>query len=932
MKERFKIGKEWKRYSWTFKPENFKHLNFRYMRIKIFGGITKGSLWVDGVQLEEGGKESEYEALPLEFGASIDQPYKLYNVTELNDAAINLYFRNNSSKEADFKIKYRITDYWDKEVASGSVEEKVKADGNAKKLLKIPSDLPIGYYRVNFDSADGKLHDEAIFGIYKEMAYKGFLPFDWPLGYNKSEGNPIVRKLGFGWVRCWNFKFKDIWPEKDKLDFAKQDLIVKRCQDAKLNIMPVLGTSLARSKHHKDGNKFIPKWAIERTAKSSKKGSWALDVSFPRIDAWKAYVKALVSRYKDRIKVWEVMNEPNCWLIPEEYAPYMKATYEAAKEADPDCIIVGVCATSDWSGEPAPWTKRVLEIDGCKSLDALSIHMYGGCSPEAYRGIGTDGMLNHLKGMLKEFGRDIPIWHTEKSFNTTEVGYSPEKLNYPGVYLRESGFKVPNFRDKAEFMIRESLIDSTVGKGPYFWFGAISNDIYIMSNSNVYGLQHIEFDGSPCPELIAANGLARMLEGRQKPQELIKLGASIYCALYQGEKGTLAAVWDSEKKAELKIKSKDAPFNIYNFFGVQLPQSNDLKLTGCPLYLTFNGKKADEIKALLIDSEISGEKFTFSGGLELNDGTPGIAAYLFNRTMKNVKAELAVNGIPAQWKLPENEITQDCAANKYNRFFFPASLPESSSEPVKIKVYADKQSSELSLLPYNSLNELKAVLSATDKAEAFEAGKIIIDGDLSDWSEAGFCGAATAEKVKRGRENWKDAMDLSVEMRFRYDAECLYVAAKVYDNTFERNAPANRAYSSDSIELFIGLDPASKEAALKSSAVKNRTGKYDYQIILAPGMGSGKYTKATAWNCKLKNDGGMKIESKLFKYGYILEAAIPLDALKKDYKAEKGIKILVTFQAKDTDVRKEASNKAIFWTGDDYNWLNPQNWGELTLK
>lgn len=922
------VGKEWKRYAWTFKPDKFKLLNYRYPAIGINQRTTKGCLWVDNVQLEAGAL-GVYKSIPLEFGASIDQPYKLFNVNELSRAAINLYFRNNSDQNAEFKINYSITDYWDKIVAQGNVNCKVEAGKNFKHLVNIPS-LPVGYYRVNFDGIDRNFHDEAIFGIYKEMDYKGLLPLDWPIGCDASEGNPIVRKLGFGWTRCWNFVFKHMCPEDGKFEFEKTDIIAKRCKDANLNLMPILGPSFARASYHKNGNFFVPEWGTARKGKSNQKGSLVEDVSFPKISAWKSYIKAVVSRYKNSIKVWEILNEPNCWLTPEEYAVYMKAAYEAAKEADPNCIIVGVCATSDWGGEPAPWTRRVLEIDGYRHLDVLSIHMYSNQAPETYKGKGSDGMLKYLKKIMRKFGRDIPIWHSEKSHNTTITGYSQNKLNYPGVYMREPGFRVPDFRHKTEYLIRETLIDSVVGKGPYFWFGALPNDIYIMSNSNSYGLHHTEYDRSPCPELIAANGLARMLEGRNKPQELIKLSDSIYCSLYQGEKGTMAAIWCSGGIEKVKLDNKISSFKLYNMFGAPVPETKILKLSGAPLYLTFDGSKASDIKRQLLKSEIQGNTLTLSGGLELDNSRLGIAAFLYNKSVKNLESIVNINDMPASWKILNKSKVIQCKPSKYSRVFFPVDLPKSSPTPVPVKITAGKQNSTISMLPYTSLNNLKAVLSNSNEAKAFAAKKITIDGELSDWSEAGLCGAVTAEKVKRDRDTWREALNLSIEMRFRYDAKYLYLAAKVYDDIVERNAPAERAWSSDCIEFFLGLDPTSKTEALKLKKV-NKTGKYDYQFLFAPGMGSGTYPSATAWNCKLKNGDGIKVASKLFEYGYTLEAAIPWESLKKNFTAA-GTTLIMTFQAKDSDVNGEPARRAIFWTGNESNWLHPQNWGELTLS
>ena len=346
------VSKEWKRYSYTFKADTFKVLNYRQARIGIGSDVVKGSLWIDDVQLEQGATASDYLAAPLEFGVAIGQPCKLFTVEELGNALMTARFRNNSATVATLKVNYKITDYWDTPVASGDIQATLAANGNATIPVKLPA-LPCGYYRAFFASADGRLRDEAIFGVYQPVANGAAT--SW-LGCHYSPtvaagATPLHRQLGFGWVRLFTrFSFNQVCPAEGKFDFSETDLIVERCKKAQLKVMPILGDAF----YYTDNQMLnpIPAWAVERKAKSSVKDSWAKEgVVFPRLAAWKAYVKAVVSRYKGDIKAWEIMNEPNCWVTAEEYAPYLEAAYDAAKEADPDCMIVGGGATSDWGGE-----------------------------------------------------------------------------------------------------------------------------------------------------------------------------------------------------------------------------------------------------------------------------------------------------------------------------------------------------------------------------------------------------------------------------------------------------------------------------------------------------------------------------------------------------------------------------------------------------
>jgi cellulose/xylan binding protein with CBM9 domain len=925
------VAKAWEKYSYTFIPKEYKILNYCRTWISVHPSMKKGHLWIDDVRLYEGGKNEDSSEEPLEFGAQIKKKYKLFTEDELKNGYITLFFRNNSDKTTDCKINWQIKDYWDKIVARGTVDTSIKKNENKTEKLKIPQ-LPIGYYRVSLESPDKALKDELIFGVYQAMKYEGRLPFDWPLGCHNPDASPIVRALGFGLARSWDFTFKRVCPEKGKFNFKETDIVVDNCKKAKLNLMPILGYRLGKSRHDKNGNACIPDWSIEKTVKSSKKNSWAVDVSFPKIEAWKTYVKAIVSRYKDYIKAWEVFNEPNCWLLPEEYVPYLKATYEAAKEADPDCLIVGGGATSDWGGEPAPWTTKVLELDNCSSLDVLSIHMYGNTPPEQYKGQGTNEILAYLKKTMKKYGKDLPIWHTEKSFNTTQMGYSFEELKEPSVYLKESNFRVSDFKAKAQYLIRETLIDSAVGKGPYFWFGRLPNDIYMAPRRKSYSLHHTEYDGSPCPELIAANGLARMLEGRNNPQELIKLDTTTYCALYEGKKGSMLAIWSIEGEAKIKLAvNKDDDFSLNNFFGVKIPHKGVvIKITEEPVYLIFDGKKSNYVKNILENSNVLGTKFSFSGDIEYENDFFVLAFYAFNKTLKKMEADVSLSLLPEAWSVGVKGIKKQCLPQKYTRIIFPISKLKASDKSQTFEYLTGEEKASVALPPIRSLKSLKSILAKSTEAKAYNR-TITVDGNLKDWDEAGITGAATADKVKFGRRFWRGPTDLSCEMRFRWDNENLYIAAIVYDDILERHQAADKAWGSDCLELFLGFDPSFKKRAEKSKKI-NSMSDSDFQILLAPGDVKGKYKNATGWICQKKRDIGGKIVSKKFKYGYQMEAAIPWRSLMKNWHPKKGTELIMTYQVKDAEKKDLPPNKAIFWSGNESNWMKPNLWGKLTLE
>lgn len=85
------------------------------------------------------------------------------------------------------------------------------------------------------------------------------------------------------------------------------------------------------------------------------------------------YLKTVVGRYKDRIKHWEIWNEPNIFFFPDDktrYAALLKRAYQTIKSVDPDAEVLG-CSTA---GIDVAFIKLVLEHKA--PFDALTVHPY----------------------------------------------------------------------------------------------------------------------------------------------------------------------------------------------------------------------------------------------------------------------------------------------------------------------------------------------------------------------------------------------------------------------------------------------------------------------------------------------------------------------------------------------------------------------------
>lgn len=586
----FPVTTEWKRYQFSFYTGDFKKTGYYLTWVGLDPALKEGSLWVDAVQLEEGDLTDFQPASEAEYGVEVLSKEKLFESGTACKVALRV--RNNTDQRRGGKVSYVIKDYWEQEVKKGEVELGVADGFYAERTVDFGA-LPCGYYRGYFTVPGGAVK-EAIFGVYRPQPLS-VLPDDWPLACHNDPA-PLVRKLGFGSVRAFEiFEFNEVAREQGKFDFTRTDRMVEQAERCGLTLMPILG-SFEWPSYSKEPR--IPVWAQEKVGRSSVPDA-RHRVTWPKLELWKAYVKALTGRYKGRIRYWEVLNEPNLYMTAQEYLPYLRAAYEGAKEGDPDCKVVGVCATSDFAGKPGSFTEAVLKLGGAAYFDVLSVHLYNTKPPETTLDAGSDRLLeNWRKSLRATYKKEAVIWHTERSFNCRQLAYSVRKVNVPLEYCDEPQFLVDTFKQKAEYMIRETLLDSVSGKGGrFFWFGVFNSEVSFISNRyfQPYGLDHSEFDQSPCPELLAANGLARVLTGRAHPFRLLAWGDAERGCVFTGEQGSVIALWNWKGRSQLMLKAGKNKPELKNFFGeplvVSINEEGDftVELEGAPKYLILSG-------------------------------------------------------------------------------------------------------------------------------------------------------------------------------------------------------------------------------------------------------------------------------------------------------------------------------------------------------
>jgi polysaccharide biosynthesis protein PslG len=195
----------------------------------------------------------------------------------------------------------------------------------------------------------------------------------------------------------------------------------------------------------------------------------------PHFSAYGEFVAHIVDRYKNDISIWEIGNEPEAadfWKPepnPLNYTELLKEGYTKAKEADPECTIIG------FSGVSSAWDflSEVIGYGGLEYMDILGLHPY--CYLDAtYKSIFEISdeflIIDSIKAAMAEEKKELPIW-------VTEIGYPTN----PGEYGVSE-------KRQADILVRTYISLLAAGIGQVSWYTIPDSGIDPENDENHMGL------------------------------------------------------------------------------------------------------------------------------------------------------------------------------------------------------------------------------------------------------------------------------------------------------------------------------------------------------------------------------------------------------------------------------------------------------------
>jgi hypothetical protein len=238
----------------------------------------------------------------------------------------------------------------------------------------------------------------------------------------------MIREAGYGWIRQ-QIPWSSIEPVRkgsfiDRVIFVDTwqvyDNIVELAETNDLQVIARLDTS--------------PQWA--------RPGNDWMYTPPDNFEDYGDFVELVASRYKGRVRHYQIWNEPNLhieWgkapVDPEAYVRLLRVGYERVKKVDPDAVVLAASLSptieqSDQALNELAYLQRMYDSGAAKYFDVMSVQAYGLRSGPDDRRLDP-GDVNFSRPMLV---RELMVNNGDasKAIWASEVGWNSQPESVPG--------------------------------------------------------------------------------------------------------------------------------------------------------------------------------------------------------------------------------------------------------------------------------------------------------------------------------------------------------------------------------------------------------------------------------------------------------------------------------------------------------------------
>jgi len=546
--EYLKLSAEWQRYSVS---KTFASSASR--KICLYFGPSPHAVqtfYIDAVQLEEGTEASpvvevssdddadgqaEKTVVKLKFRqGDLGKRLSGKNMYLLDETVVMKVLRGTTSAKKTVSIEYRITDWHGRTLEKGSKGVELAPDYSSSPQPEIryrPSLNGVFYvsYCVN-DNGKRGVDSKVSFSVVPPEPAVEARPEESPFGivYSLPDMMPLV---GSKWHRV-DFPWFSVEPTEGNLNWGSLDGHVAAADKYHYRVFPVLD--------------YPPPWASTAPDDVPEGEKWR---HVPKLEDYSRYVTNVVSRYKDKIKYWEIYGETDCPAVfrggsPGYYANMLKTAKTAAMTADPDSKIVGFGS----SPKSLAYLEETFKLGGLKYIDVFSIHPYRIPLVGSLEETDFWGETLTLRKLVDRYGgKHIPFWFTEYVWQADDLDPNSAK------FLRKD--EIVTEREQADYLAQIHIEGLSLGGERFFWF-TMRHPNNSLAEIPDAGAGLLRPDYTAKPSFLAYRTLSDLLTG-VVPVRHKRIGSlKAHTFLRNGKE--ITAVWDADgpQVAALKIPGK----------------------------------------------------------------------------------------------------------------------------------------------------------------------------------------------------------------------------------------------------------------------------------------------------------------------------------------------------------------------------------------
>jgi hypothetical protein len=524
-------------------------------------------VWIDGVQLEKGERATDYQPrATVEVAVESAQLGNLFQDGREPQMSAHVFNAGDAAKSVSLHLT--TTDFDDATVRESDVSVNVGPAEHVTASIRTGVTQK-GFYRLRVESPEAEV------ALSRPMRFAIITPYqhsDSLFGMNHAYSWPhlldLSKQIGLGWFREWSLKWHDVEPQQGKFDFAEPDRQIDRVLERGLRVIGLLPFPSAN-------------WSS--SAGDNVKPTQARQENLDRVaymprdpNTFASYVRQTVQHYRDRLSVWEILNEPvyTSYALPHghgyqaaDYVRLLRVAYQAVKEVDPGLLVIGGIA-----GEPATYTREFIDAGGLRWVDALNLHIYPGLTaPEAY-----EEPLRQLREKMRSAGAEKPIWFTEGAYYADD--------DKPSEPYRSWLKPVDSEIEAAEWQVKFNTLLLTYGVERIIYHSGTTGSL---NNEDLSGI-FFEWAGTPRKMLVTQSAMADLLVPPIRPLGRLDSPQDMAAYGFESQGRTIIVAWAMEEAKPTSIPMGPKGWKAVDLQGNQL-NAQSLTVTERPIYFMTEG-------------------------------------------------------------------------------------------------------------------------------------------------------------------------------------------------------------------------------------------------------------------------------------------------------------------------------------------------------